>query len=1345
MPQVSLSTSTNFDGDRNALVEDQGTALTVRFDLDEPAPEGGLKVYVDSEIEQIVNRLDLVGFAGNPTVENINPNLLGTNFDNSGFFLTIDAGATTASFTIDVFDNPEPDTFLPATFDGLVEAAFALRVAGEVEQADLADVGTLGDYTVDPDGATSTVLFADEASQLAESPEPPPTPPTGPPTSGLPLVSLNTGPDFLVEEEGTVSAHVFNVTGATIPEEGLLVSVSAPGLNEFDLDGINVSEGGEIVGVREDGFDILLTDFTVLVDLPVAADGEAEGLETASFSLEVGDGYEVNEAFSSGSFDIADTTNEIPAGALNQRNDTLPEAISLDLNEAEPTFLTTSIEFDIGNRYLNDDGTYTYIDATEDVDFYSFELEEGDLIGVDADSWLRGDPPEDITEFVFDSSRGPFISQRIFDSAGQELSSTWAGQGPGELFVSRDSYTEFVAPEDGTYYLGISNQISGSPDSFVDLIDFPNAVKYDPFIPGLGDNDLNFGNGQTRVGEYDLTIALNPEIALELPQFFDGNGAIDSSNGESSDAAPGSPTVSLDAATFTLDPDTENVVNSYLTEGTAITNSILFLTLETEGEIPEEGILVNVNSDNYLRQYVTRRSLFSPPFSPGSDLETVIYDETGRETGFQLRVFEPNAFVTLSAQSIGWADNIEPDVEAPEDVTWSLESGEGYAVDSEASEINITYYDPEQVPETTVIPEIEISLSETELIESEGTETALTFTLSEPPPEQGVVVRVSGSSAGLLPQFDISNIKVDGGVFPSPDGDFRGFYFKITEQEASISLPVFEDPFDEGLQEFSFSLVESPSYSIGAGGEATFTIADTPDSVVEVSLSSESETLVESENSMGVLTFNLTADPTAEGVTVNVDAPELSEFDVAALTVAGGEITETTDSGFSLNITDATATVELPVLADGETEGLETATFSLSEAVGSTINPDTNEATLTLADNSNQVPVTEEIDANDTISQADDLNLNLENSGVTVRGGISSLDPGQGFRNNNDFSEDVDLYTLNLEAGDTVKLDVDAVGGLELSLYEGVDLRLDSELRVFDADGNELASNNNAAAPDEEFSRDPYLEFTAESAGTYYVGISQLGNNNYDPNVEGSGSGWVFPEIGVFSGEYDLNVSLTSGDTPDLDIIGTDGDDTLSGDAGNNTLDGLAGNDTLAGGLGNDIILGGDGDDILRGDENSRNPQDDVMGGNDIIFGGEGSDRIGGKSGNDILSGDAGDDFIWGDDGDDIIMGSAGNDILVGDNFSNGSGSDLFVFGNGDGTDTILDFEVGIDRIGLVEGELMFADLTITQDGSTTLLGVASSGETLAILNGVQASSLTESSFEVVADVSNLEEAIALI
>ncbi|MFG6100364.1 TIGR03118 family protein [Leptothoe sp. ISB3NOV94-8A] len=211
----------------------------------------------------------------------------------------------------------------------------------------------------------------------------------------------------------------------------------------------------------------------------------------------------------------------------------------------------------------------------------------------------------------------------------------------------------------------------------------------------------------------------------------------------------------------------------------------------------------------------------------------------------------------------------------------------------------------------------------------------------------------------------------------------------------------------------------------------------------------------------------------------------------------------------------------------------------------------------------------------------------------------------------------------------------------------------------------------------------------------------------------------------INSGDFELGQTLVGGDADD-------------------TLDAGGGDDTVAGESGNDIITGGGGDDVLRGDRNSRDAQTGEPGGNDIIFGGDGNDRIGGKSGNDILSGDAGDDYIWGDAGDDILMGVTGNDILVGDNDSGGSGSDLFVFGNGDGTDTILDFEVGVDRIGLMEGELVFADLSLTQDGDNTLLGVTSTGETLAVLQNVQASALGANSFEIVPDISDPSGGLSL-
>jgi 2',3'-cyclic-nucleotide 2'-phosphodiesterase (5'-nucleotidase family) len=197
---------------------------------------------------------------------------------------------------------------------------------------------------------------------------------------------------------------------------------------------------------------------------------------------------------------------------------------------------------------------------------------------------------------------------------------------------------------------------------------------------------------------------------------------------------------------------------------------------------------------------------------------------------------------------------------------------------------------------------------------------------------------------------------------------------------------------------------------------------------------------------------------------------------------------------------------------------------------------------------------------------------------------------------------------------------------------------------------------------------------------------------------------------------------LTGGDE-DMMLVGGDDADSLV--AGN-------GDDVVAGGLGDDTIEGGAGDDVLRGDLNSRSSQVGV-GGDDIIFGGAGSDRIGGKGGNDQLFGEAGDDLLWGDDGDDLLRGGLGNDRLVGDDFSGGTGSDTFVLAVGEGTDTIVDFSPERSRradfIGLADG-LTFGQLTVTQDGSDALISVGD--ETLAILLGVDASTLTESAFTVI-------------
>jgi len=203
-------------------------------------------------------------------------------------------------------------------------------------------------------------------------------------------------------------------------------------------------------------------------------------------------------------------------------------------------------------------------------------------------------------------------------------------------------------------------------------------------------------------------------------------------------------------------------------------------------------------------------------------------------------------------------------------------------------------------------------------------------------------------------------------------------------------------------------------------------------------------------------------------------------------------------------------------------------------------------------------------------------------------------------------------------------------------------------------------------------------------------------------------------------------------------LFGGTGDDALEGGTESDRLFGEEGNDALLGGSESDRLFGGDGDDVLEGGSE----QDVLFGGSgrDILTGGSGLDRLFGEAERDILIGDMGNDFLNGGDGDDVLMGVTGDDVLVG-----GAGADLFVFGTGDGTDVIRDFELGTDKIGLVQGELTFAELSITQAGNRTILGIAESGETLAVLRGIEASGLSESSFETVANVATVQDAMAIL
>jgi Ca2+-binding RTX toxin-like protein len=212
------------------------------------------------------------------------------------------------------------------------------------------------------------------------------------------------------------------------------------------------------------------------------------------------------------------------------------------------------------------------------------------------------------------------------------------------------------------------------------------------------------------------------------------------------------------------------------------------------------------------------------------------------------------------------------------------------------------------------------------------------------------------------------------------------------------------------------------------------------------------------------------------------------------------------------------------------------------------------------------------------------------------------------------------------------------------------------------------------------------------------------------------------------------NDNLTGGSGNDLIFAGT-GDDVLLGGDGNDALVGGEGADSLSGGAGNDrlyigssdtsidggtgfdaayIVDGGGtvldmaasnlefvtdlvaGNDTIDASSTSAGVRVFAGGGTDTILGGSGADTLWAGSGNDLLVGNAGDDTLVGEAGQDRLVGGAGFDLFYG-----GADADRFVYTTGGGTDTVSDWQDGIDvlEFNQVAGIDDFNDLTIVDNG----------------------------------------------
>ncbi|MFP6765474.1 MAG: hypothetical protein VB858_17735, partial [Planctomycetaceae bacterium] len=280
-----------------------------------------------------------------------------------------------------------------------------------------------------------------------------------------------------------------------------------------------------------------------------------------------------------------------------------------------------------------------------------------------------------------------------------------------------------------------------------------------------------------------------------------------------------------------------------------------------------------------------------------------------------------------------------------------------------------------------------------------------------------------------------------------------------------------------------------------------------------------------------------------------------------------------------------------------------------------------------------------EVEGNDTLSTA----LNLDNAGFTLEAdpeiGDETVNTAQSIPHlsvvgTGDGTHDFYSFTVT-NSGDRGIFDIDHGADPDGGFF-------DSEIFLFDADGNLLASNDDpvlavptVGADGSVSTLDSFLETSFTAPGLYILAVG----SSLATGADGGLSGGELP-VGA---TYTLQVSIENHATgiittpqPPAPLPASPGD-TVDGGTGDDTITGSALDDFLNGNVGDDEITGGDGQDTLFGAL-----------GDDVLNGGGGNDFVRGHSGNDTVTGGDADDLIsWrnGDD-NDLIQASGGADFV---------------------------------------------------------------------------------------------------
>jgi len=238
------------------------------------------------------------------------------------------------------------------------------------------------------------------------------------------------------------------------------------------------------------------------------------------------------------------------------------------------------------------------------------------------------------------------------------------------------------------------------------------------------------------------------------------------------------------------------------------------------------------------------------------------------------------------------------------------------------------------------------------------------------------------------------------------------------------------------------------------------------------------------------------------------------------------------------------------------------------------------------------------------------------------------------------------------------------------------------------------------------------------AAGTNLVADINLGSRSSNPNslTEFDGKLYFVADDGINGAELWSTDGTTAGTNLVEDINPGAGSSLARFNISNDSLT-VAGNELFF------VADAGEGKKLFKLADNSSvvdpveptpppatSPPTLILGtpGDDVLTGTATNERIEGGRGNDILVGGA---------GDDILAAGEGVDVLTG-----GAGADTFYLGAGARTNTITDFDLNSDRLGLAGG-LTVEKLNFSGEN------VRAGDDVLVTLTGVDTADLTASNF----------------